>query len=244
MTPPTALTAPRNAHPATQRRDVRRARFAVDAGAFDPPVVDDVTGDDADVIEALFARAAEACALPPLAVREVIENLVHADFEGACVSAFDGGTRLRVSDCGPGIADKARAMEPGFSTACERARGVVRGVGSGLPVASAVMAAAGGTLEIDDNLRGGTVVTLSSQGAAESHRTADAPLSENARRLLALLVELAPAAPAALAKELGLPLADCGRELVLLEHRDLVARGAAGERSLTPAGVDLLATLF
>lgn len=219
-------------------------RFAAYGAPCEPPVVEEVSGDEAGLIEALFARAASACALPPLAVREVIENLVHADFEGACVSAFDGGSRLRVSDCGPGIPDKERALEPGFSTACDRARGVVRGVGSGLPIASAVMASVGGTLEIDDNLRGGTVVTLSGPGpnVAPAHGAPAVP--EGARRLLALLLEIAPAAPAALAKELSIPLGECGRDLVFLEHRGLVARGPDGERTLTPAGVDLLTTLF
>jgi hypothetical protein len=243
MTPPSTLTTPLNA-PAASRRDARRVRFAAYGSAYEPPAVEEVSGDEAALIEALFSRAAASCHLPPLAVREVIENLVHADFEGACVSAFDGGTRLRVSDCGPGIPDKHRALEPGYSTACDRARGVVRGVGSGLPIASAVMESVGGALEIDDNLRGGTVVTLSGPGPEAAAADETSAVSEDARRLLALLLEIAPASPAALAKELSVPLGECGRDLVFLEHRGLVARGADGERSLTPAGVDLLTTLF
>ena len=217
-------------------------RFAHYGAAGEPPFVADIAGDDASVIEDLFIRAADACILPPLAVREIIENLVHADFEGACVSVFDGGASLRVSDCGPGIADKDRAVQPGYSTACERVRSVVRGVGSGLPLAVGAMEATGGTFEMTDNLRGGTVVTMSVPDLSAAQEPAE--LSDRARQVLALLVEMAPAAPTALARELGIPLGECGRELVLLEHRGLVVRACGGTRTLSSAGTELLTTLF
>lgn len=243
MTPQTTLTPPANARPATTpRRETRAARFARYGVAGEPPLVDELAGDDTTLIEELFARAAGACCLPPLAVREVIENLVHAEFEGACVSVLDAGAALRVSDCGPGIADKDRAMEPGFSTACERQRAVVRGVGSGLPVAAHAMHAAGGDLALEDNLRGGTVVTLSSPLTAPAPAANE--LTERARQVMAVLVEIGPATPAGIAAELAMDLAPCGRELVLLEHRSLVERHADGTRALTDAGTALLATLF
>ena len=123
MPPISTLTAPSStARTASAPRDVRAVRFAHYGAPGEPPSVSDIAGDDASVIEDLYVRTADACVLPPLAVREIIENLVHADFEGACVSVFDGGASLRVSDCGPGIADKDRAVLPGFSTACERVR--------------------------------------------------------------------------------------------------------------------------
>lgn len=243
MTPSSSLHAPANPRAASPRRDVRRVRFAHYASCDEPPAVRDLAGDDAALIEELFALTAATSRLPALAVREIIENLVHADFEGACVSVDGGGGRVRVADCGPGIPDKARALEPGFSTACDHARAVVRGVGSGLPVASAVMCGAGGSLEIDDNLRGGTVVTLSLAGD-DGDGAAPGGIGEDARRLLALLVEVAPAHPDVLAAELGLSLGACGRELVLLEHRGLVERASDGRRSLSPAGTDLLTALF
>ena len=64
------------------------------------------------------------------------------------------------------------------------------------------------------------------------------------RRLLALLLEMAPAHPEAMARELDLPLGVVGRELVLLEHRGLVARFADGGRVLTERGAAIVATLF
>jgi len=243
MTPPSTLIAPANAHPATPRRDPREVMLARYTSADEPPSVEAVSGDDATVIEDLYCRTASACRVPAIAVREIIENLVHADFRGATVSILDGGARVRVADCGPGIRDKDRAMQPGFSTACERARTVVRGVGSGLGVAAHAMATVDGTIEITDNLGGGTVVTLSAPGGGHGG-TAPTELSEQSRRILALLVEMAPAVPSALAKELGIPLGRCGRELVVLEHRGLVARADDGARALTPDGTNLIATLF
>ena len=55
---------------------------------------------------------------------------------------------------------------------------------------------------------------------------------------------MAPAHPEAMARELDLPLGVVGRELVLLEHRGLVARFADGGRVLTERGAAIVATLF
>ena len=243
MPPISTLTAPSStARTASAPRDVRAVRFAHYGAPGEPPSVSEIAGDDASVIEDLFVRTADACVLPPLAVREIIENLVHADFEGACVSVFDGGASLHVSDCGPGIADTDRAVLVGFSTACERVRSIVRGVGSGLPLAAGAMEASGGTFELTDNLRGGTVVTMSVPDVPAP--SAPSELSDLSRQVLALLVEMAPAAPTALAKELAISLGECGRELVLLEHRGLVMRAGDGTRTLSSAGSEILTTLF
>ena len=242
MPPTLALTAP-PAGPRGAQRMGHRARLAVYAGPLDPPQVEDLADpDEAGLIEALFTRAAAWADLPVLAVREVIENLIHAGFEDALVSVMDGGRTLRISDAGPGIADKELAMQPGFSSADAAARRVIRGVGSGLPLASALMAAQGGALELADNLGGGTVVTLAGTAAPA---VVPAPAhSDVARRLLALLCEVGPASPVRLAAELRLPLPECGRELALLEHRGLLQRAPDGARSLAGAGRDLVTALF
>jgi hypothetical protein len=208
--------------------------------------------DPAELVEAAFTAAAEVSLVPPLAVREVVENLIHAGFADALVTVLDEGRTVRVSDTGPGIADRHRALLPGFSTAGAGERSVIRGVGCGLPLAAAVLAERGGRLEIAENLGGGAVVTLElPEPAGGPARTAPpaAPAApegpdEGARMALALLLELGSAGPERLAGELGLPLAECGRELVLLEHRGLVAREPGGARTLTEAGRALVATLF
>lgn len=218
-------------------------RVAVWTGASEPPVVEVVEHDDPVVlIEAACEVVYERSPLPAPALREIVENLVHAGFRDAVVSVMDGGATVRVADHGPGIEDPLRALQPGVSTARADARAVVRGVGSGLPLAQAVMAAAGGTLEIAGNLGGGAVVTLA--GPVPAIGAAEPICSEVAREILALLLEVGAADAERLASELARPRAECGRELALLGHRGLVGRDAGGARRLTEAGASLVATLF
>lgn len=220
-----------------------RARLAVYAGPAEPPLVDELHDDDAvALIEALCDAVGERSPLPAPAVREVVENLVHASFRDAVVSVMDAGHTVRVSDHGPGIADPARALLPGFTAAGAEARAIVRGVGGGLPLAHEMMAAAAGRLEIADNIGGGAAVTLSIPSADAP--AAEPVCSETAREILALLLEIAHATPAQLADELGRSRSECGRELALLQHRGLVAREPSGPRRLTEAGAALVATLF
>ncbi len=158
---------------------------------------------------------------------------------------LDGGRTVRVSDRGRGIADPRQAMEPGYTTANEAIRSVVRGAGSGLALSAGLAAAEGGTLDIQDNLGGGCVVTIAIEGPAAPDDLALSALPSAAQRsLLALLLEMAPAHPEAMARELDLPLGVVGRELVLMEHRGLVARFADGGRVLTERGAAIVATLF
>lgn len=225
------------------RPELPGVRLAVYGGLGEPPVVEEIRDEDAiGLIEALCDAVALRSPLPAPAVREVVENLVHASFRDAVVSILDGGHTLRVSDHGPGITDPARALMPGFSSAGPEARAIVRGVGGGLPLAHAMMGEAGGRLVIEDNLGGGAAVTLSVD--AEAPCPAEPVPTETAREILALLLELPSATPARLAEELGRCRAECGRELALLQHRGLVARDPAGPRRLTEAGARLVATLF
>jgi hypothetical protein len=106
------------------------------------------------------------------------------------------------------------------------------------------MAELGGRLEIDDNLGGGTIVTLRLPAAEEAVPALEPVCSGAAREILALLLEIGGAPPARLAEELGRSRAECGRELARLEHRGLVRREAGGVRALTEAGTRLVATLF
>jgi anti-sigma regulatory factor (Ser/Thr protein kinase) len=221
-------------------------RVAVHRAALEPPLITEIRDiEPAAIIESTFACVAQASSVPPLALREIIENLIHAGFTDALVTVLDAGRTVRVSDRGPGINDPRRAMEPGYTTANEHIRSVVRGAGSGLALAQGLVAAEGGTLDIHDNLGGGCVVTIMVEGAAAPDDTGGAGQPSDAqRRLLALLLEMAPAHPESMARELELPLGVVGRELVLLEHRGLVARFADGGRVLTERGAAIVATLF
>jgi hypothetical protein len=148
--------------------------------------------------------------VPLLALREIVENLLHASFQDVVVSVLPDGSVL-VSDHGPGISDKERAMRPGFTTASTLLRRYIRGVGSGLTVAEEALQAIGGALRLEDNLAGGTVVSLlvpprhqaafdslpeSPQGATEA---AAAALDEAPAPQSPAAVAPAPAAPAAAA---------------------------------------------
>lgn len=219
------------------------ARVAVYGAAVEPPSVESLSAPDAlSLIEDLCDVVEATSPVPPPALREVIENLVHAGFADAVVSVSDAGHTVRVSDHGPGIADPDRAVQPGYTSAGPGARAVVRGVGGGLPLARRMMESVGGTLRIEPNLGAGAAVTLALPAPAES--PADPICSETARMIMAVLLEIGPARPDRLASELGRDRGECGRELALLKHRGLVCREAEGTHRLTDSGVALLATLF
>ena len=101
--------------------------------------------------------------IPFMVIREVVENFIHAYFIQPTISILDGGDTIRFSDKGPGIREKARALEYGTSSATEEMRKYIRGVGSGLPYAQQYMEDKGGSLTIEDNISGGTVVTISTR---------------------------------------------------------------------------------
>lgn len=233
--------------PITSARSVREGAVAVRLAVYgtpgEPPRVEHLGHDDpVALIEAVCDAVDERSPLPAPAVREIVENLVHAGFRDAVVSVLDAGHTVRVGDHGPGIDDPPRARLPGFTCAGAEARAVVRGVGGGLPLADALMASIGGTMEIADNIGGGTVVTLAAP--APDAPDAEPVCSPGGRMILALLLEIGSADPERMARELERPRAECGRELALLQHRGLVAREPGGARRLTDAGAALVATLF
>ena len=238
---PTLVPTPA-ATPAASGRELC-ARVAVYPSDPAPPAVRPVFSEEPlDLIEGICEAVERASAVPPPALREVVENLVHARFADALVSVLDDGATVRVCDHGPGIADPERALRAGYTSAGAFERAVVRGVGGGLPLARSVMEAAGGRLAIEANLGGGAAVTLSLPPGPP--RAGEPSCSETARMLMALLLEVGAARADALARELGRDRGECGRELALLQYRGLVARDADGAHHLTDSGTALLATLF
>jgi DNA-binding transcriptional ArsR family regulator len=188
--------------------------------------------------------------IPFVVIREIIENLIHAYFQGAVISILNEGNTIRISDHGPGIVNKAYALEPGFTTATPAMRKFIKGVGSGLPVARDQLAFLGGAITLEDNLGQGTVVTLS-VGSERVKPAAGVPepsqrhaLSARQKKVLLLIAELGSAGPSALAKELGVSQSTAYRELELLERRHLIASKDAGKRTLTEDGVAALGDVF
>lgn len=245
------------------------ARVALyDAPASAPRVVDVRADDPREFIERLattvyeFAREAGG-SLPYSAIRELTENYIHAGFTEPVVSVLDQGTTIRFADQGPGIPDKLRATQPGFTTATAEHKSVIRGVGSGLPIVKEFLGVSGGTLKIEDNLGGGSVITMTldsgagqiapraSQAVAplfaeESSlltpsSAADRPgsvvrLSARQKRVLALVLDSGSAGPSLVARELGIGLSTAHRDLAFFESLGLMGADESGKRSLTPAG--------
>jgi hypothetical protein len=149
-----------------------RARIAVyDALSAAPRVVDVEPAPVGEFIEALSSRVhelsrSEGGSVPYTVIREVAENFIHADFAEPVVSILDSGATIRFADQGPGIADKDRAMLPGFTTAGGEMKRYIRGVGSGLPIVRDFLSHSGGSLAIEDNLGVGSVVTIYSGPAS------------------------------------------------------------------------------
>ena len=186
--------------------------------------------------------------IPYVVIREIVENLIHAYFRSAVISISEDGNTIRISDQGPGIPDKERALQPGFTTATPTMRRFIRGVGSGLPVAREQLSFLGGAITIEDNLEGGTVVTLRLQperpAATPAARPARPALTERQRRVLLLVAEMGSAGPTAVARELGIPLTTAYRELAALERLGFLRASGRGSRTLTEQGVRFLDELF
>lgn len=189
--------------------------------------------------------------IPFTVIREVVENLVHSYFEEAIISILDNGNTIRVSDQGPGIEDKGAAFTPGFSTASQQMKKVIRGVGSGLPVAKEMIEVAGGKITIEDNLRRGAVVTLSLEPAPASRDAGPEPapqeppppavsLTDRQKRVLFLVTELGAIGPSKIADELEISLSSAHRDLVALEALGLIEMTSHGKRALSSLGVDYL----
>ena len=121
----------------------------------------------------------------------------------------------------------------------------MRGVGCGLPLARDLMAGGrrGARDRREPRRRGGRHASAAPPGAgrgpAPSRRC-----SEAAREILALLLEVGAATPETLARELGRPRTECGRELALLSTAPWWSASPAGPGASRTPGAALVATLF
>jgi len=231
-------------------------RLAVYDSLVAEPQVTSLRGDSFNTLVGEIAARTYAASherggkVPYVVIREVVENLIHALFQNATVTVLDNGNTIRISDQGPGIADKQRALLPGFSTATAEMRRLIRGVGSGLPVAKEQLGFLGGTLTLEDNLAHGTVVTLSLRGdTAGATPPADVPVhrlevSPRQKKVLLLIAELGAAGPTSVAKELKISHSTAYRELLALQALGLLTGKGRGKRTLTEEGVARLDEVF
>jgi DNA-binding transcriptional ArsR family regulator len=190
---------------------------------------------------------------PEEAVREVVENLVHAGYQGVVISVLEGGNVVRVSDKGPGVQHKDRAMEFGFSGATPEALREIRGVGAGLGIARAAAEKVGGTVRLEDNIGGGTVTTISVAGGGEVHKEQEPSLSaprrypdgvprmnisERQQKVLVTVLECGEVGPSTVAERLEISVSTAYRDLSVLEEHSLVVTDESGKRVISPLGKD------
>ena len=135
-------------------------------------------------------------AVPFMVIREIVENFIHAYFQAPTISILDGGNTIRFSDQGPGIREKSLALEYGTSSATEEMKRYIRGVGSGLPYVQQYMADKGGSLEVEDNISGGTVVTISTHPREEARAISGAEAAAQAAPSFSPAPQVAPQTPA------------------------------------------------
>ncbi|MBM3705575.1 MAG: hypothetical protein FJW66_03520 [Actinobacteria bacterium] len=98
--------------------------------------------------------------IPYTILKEVIENLIHADFQDIIITIMDEGNHIIISDQGPGVSDKDKAFLPGYTSATSSMKKYIRGVGSGLPIVKETIVFSGGSIDIGNNIKKGTVVSL------------------------------------------------------------------------------------
>lgn len=257
--------APSSTQPGGPATKPVSARIAIyDSLASSPRVEDVDCVGEASAIETIAAVVYHSAremggGLPFMVIREVVENLVHAEFRDVVVSVLDSGETIRFADRGPGIIDKQRVFLPGFSTATATQRRVIKGVGSGLPIVRECMMFSGGVVTLEDNLGAGTVVTLSvpTRSAVEPAppkvlseerpvaACAPAPrLSTRQKRVLSLVMELNDVGPTQVAQELAVSVSTAHRDLAFLEEAELISSDPCGKRSLTDNGISYLDSLF
>lgn len=205
--------------------------------------------------------------IPYIALKEVIDNTIHATFQGVIVTVFPCGNGIRVSDSGPGIQNKSKAKQLGFSTATNSLRPYIRGIGSGLPLADQLIRQIGGKLTIEDNLVSGTVVTLwgplttpkqennlipaLTEGAAavDGEQYVDSSIGGNfwqeitqrQRLILMALYKNGPLGPSRIAELINTSPSSAYRDLVVLTELGLVANSEGGKRILSSSVLTLFA---
>src|ERR671917_308278 len=198
--------------------------------------------------------------VPEEAVRELVENLIHAEFKGVVVSVLAEGNVVRISDKGPGIERKERAFEFGFSGASPEALREIRGVGAGLGIARAAAERAGGTVTIEDNIGGGTVTTISVQGEPPTDGEAEPArmppprrypdgvprmnISERQQKVLLTVLECGEVGPSTVAERLEISVSTAYRDLSVLEEHGLVMADESGKRLISPLGRDLVEAII
>lgn len=184
--------------------------------------------------------------IPYTVIREVAENFIHANFNEPVVSIFDHGNTIRFADQGPGIKDKERAQEPGFTSASEPMKKYIRGVGSGLPLVKEVLSFSHGTIKIEDNINQGSVITISllrDLSGENTVETDDIPsLTENDRAVLKALLPHKQLRLTDVRNTTGLANASIYAAFTKLENAGII-ESSNKKRQLTDKGIQVALSL-
>ena len=191
--------------------------------------------------------------IPYTLIREVSENFIHAQFREIVVSILDDGNTVRFADQGPGIQEKEKAQEPGFSSAIEPMKDYIRGVGSGFPIVKDYLDDRDGSIVIEDNLTSGAVVTVSlvRKNAKQTNVAAQQtplavpipPLSDREKLFIDLLQREGELGVTELHELSDQAVSTVHNTLRKLEEAGLVEKSANKKRALTPLGYQAAAIL-
>lgn len=185
-------------------------------------------------------------AVPESAMREVIDNLVHAIPCAVSVVLDPRAGNIYLSDTGPGIARLDLAFEPGYSTADESCRRHIRGVGIGLRIAREEMRSLGGDLIVFSDAGTGTYVQLVSAAAASPswEDGVSQRLTQRQNNILFLLSEGESLGPSQVSAELNIGVSTAHRDLVKLQEYGLITSNSSGKRFLSETGRSYLQSLL
>lgn len=203
--------------------------------------------------------------IPYSIILQVSENFIHAGFCEMIVSILDSGNTIKFSDQGPGIDDKSKAQQPGYSSATLGMKEIINGVGSGLPIVREYMETKNGIINIEDNIGAGSVITISLakhsiQPLNNSNHTNNHAMliekslpSNNSNKHPADIINLSPKAYSILqlftfenvwgvkdiANELSMPLSSTHSELKKLEEAGIITK-LGTKRTLTDFGAEIV----
>lgn len=163
------------------------ARIAVYDDLLSSPQIIDIAPNStreyiADLANNIYEHSQRSGGSIPFSIiLQVAENFIHSRFREVVVSIMDKGNTIRFADQGPGIKDKAKAQQPGFSSATADMKRYIHGVGSGLPIVREYMETKNGIINIEDNLDQGAVITISldnTKGAIKNDRLDNQAIKE------------------------------------------------------------------
>lgn len=203
-----------------------------------------------DYIESLASKVYEQAKLaggsiPYTIIREVSENLIHAQFSEIVISIIDKGNTIRFSDQGPGIKNKDNSVLPGFTSAIEPMKSYIRGVGSGFPIVKEYLDVSQGTITIDDNLETGSVITISLVKKVDEKPLIPLipPLNTREKQVIPLFLEEGALGVTDIVRLTGLPQSSTHVILRKLEEYGLLEKTTGQKRILTDFGYEISSSL-